>query len=314
MALRTGLASFLAGLFLAHSVHALPIERCMNLSGFLEVPKGADWIYPFKPEHIDTIAEAGFDTLRIPVNAASFWTGEGLEPDFENKLRSTVRRARDAGLFVVVDLHHYSAFIGDPKGKKDEFLAIWTYLARMFEGQSGLAFELLNEPTGEADIDDFLPVFDEARGIIRQYHPDAWVIFGGAQWNNLNHMLALPEPSDPLVAHTFHYYAPNKFTHQQAPWHENPFPPRDWGSVAERDRMSGDMARASEHHTPVFLGEFGVINTAPPEDRLAWLTHLRSEAERAGLPWCHWGFGARFGVFDTSADSWRTEVLKALID
>lgn len=300
--------------FGAGPLAALPVERCINLSNFLEVPKDEGWTYPHKPEHIDRIAEAGFDTLRLPINAGDHWTGAGLDPAFAARVKETVDRARAAGLFVIVDLHHYDAFVADPVGKADEFLDIWRALAGMFAGEDGLAFELLNEPTAETDIADLLPLYGEALGVIRDVHPEAWVIFGGTHWNRLGKMLDLPRPEDPRVAHTFHYYQPVKFTHQQAPWHKDPHPPRNWGSDADRAGVTADLERAGAHHTPVFLGEFGVINAAPRADRLAWIAHVRREAERLGLPWCHWGFGARFGVFDPDTDTWDEGVLDALFD
>ena len=311
---KRALAAIACLIFGAGPLAALPVEKCINLSNYLEVPKGDGWTYPHKPEHIDRIAEAGFDTLRLPVNAADHWTGPALEPDFAARVQAVVDRARAAGLFVIVDLHHYDAFVSDPTANAGEFLDIWRALAAMFEGQGGLAFELLNEPTAETNIDELLPLYTEALAVIREKHPEAWVIYGGTHWNRLGKMLDLPRTDDPRVAHTFHYYQPGKFTHQQAPWHDNPHPPRNWGSDEERAAVTADLERAGAHHTPVFLGEFGVINAAPRADRLAWIAHVRREAERAGLPWCHWGFGARFGALDPAADAWDQGVLDALFD
>ena len=298
----------------AGSALAFPVERCINLSNFLEVPKEEDWAYDHKPEHINAIAAAGFDTLRLPINAADYWDGIGLQPDFMERVQSTVSRARDAGLFVIVDLHHFKAFNADPGGNRDDFLGIWKALAAHFKGQSGLAFELVNEPTNAKPLEEFLPIYDAALAVIRADHPKAWVILGGVHWNNLFKMLELPAPSDPWVVHTFHYYVPFEFTHQQAPWADDPLPPQSWGTDKEKQTVTDHMAVAASHGTTAFLGEFGAIDTAPAADRLAWIRHVRTEAEKVGLPWCHWGFGARFGVFDPVEDDWRADVLDALID
>ena len=39
---------------------------------------------------------------------------------------------------------------------------------------------------------------------------------------------------------------------------------------------------------PVYLGEFGVDNAAPPTDRKRWLAMVRMEAEARDFSWAHW--------------------------
>ncbi|MEM9708251.1 MAG: cellulase family glycosylhydrolase [Pseudomonadota bacterium] len=292
---------------------AFPVERCINLSNFLEVQRGEGWSYPADLAHIDRIADVGFDTLRLPVNAASWWRDGRIDPRFEVLMLATVERARAAGLFVIVDLHHFTDFIDDPSAHGDRFVAIWVALAEALKGQDGVAFELLNEAYGDATIDRVFPHYMRALASIRSRHPEAWVIFGGGDWNHLNRLADLPASDDPRIVHTFHYYSPFEFTHQKAEWIDPVPPPSNWNRASGKDAVEADMARAAAHPMPVFLGEFGAIREAPRADRLAWIETVRRAAEAEGIPWCHWGFGARFRIFDPETETFDEELLEALL-
>ncbi len=293
---------------------SFPVERCINLSNHLEAPPGEDWGYRYKPAHLKTIAEAGFDTLRLPARVSAYWDGSAIDPGFLAELETLINVARGEGLFVILDLHHFDELVADPLGQADTFVAIWAALADRFGGQDGIAFELLNEPNGAATTEVMAPLYARALAEIRARDQDIWVIWGGSDWNAIGQLSGLDRPDDPRVVHTFHYYGPFEFTHQQAPWHEEPLPPANWGTVDDRKAVEGALARAAEHHTPVFLGEFGAINKAPTEDRVAWIETTRKAAEVNGIPWCHWGFGAGFGAFDPRNGQWIESVRAALLD
>lgn len=285
----------------------------MNLSNHLEVIPGEDWGYSYDPDHIAAIAEAGFDTLRLPVRVADYWNG-GIESDFARQMRAVVDTAHSQGLFVILDLHHFDALMDDPEAHGENFVAIWAELARMFDDlPNGLAFELLNEPRGALTTERALPLYQAALAEIRALQPDRWVIFGGGQWNHIDELANLPPDDDPRIIHTFHYYTPFEFTHQLAEWMENPMPPATWGTAAEAGRIAKDMARAAAHHTPAFLGEFGVYEKAPAADRAAWIETMRQAAEANGIPWCHWGFGAGFGAYEPDLAAWHETVRMSLM-
>ncbi len=301
---------------LAAPAHAFPVSRCMNLSNHLEVGRDGNWHYGYRPEHIARIAAAGFDTLRVPARVSDYFSDGAIAPGFAAELRAVIETAQAEGLFVILDLHHYDALMEDPEGEGARFVALWAALAAKFDDiPEGLAFELLNEPVGELTTDRALPLYARALAEIRALQPDRWVIFGGADWNAVSELAGLPDPGDPRVIHTFHYYRPDAFTHQGATWRENAPPsPAYWGSPEDLAQLEAAFDSAAAHHTPTFLGEFGVIQNAPAEDRQRWLRAVREAAEARGIPWCHWGFGAGFGAFDPQTDTWDAAVLEALFE
>ncbi|MEM9974304.1 MAG: glycoside hydrolase family 5 protein [Pseudomonadota bacterium] len=298
------------------AAEVFPVSRCMNLSNHLEVGRDGNWRYGYRPDHITQIADAGFDTLRVPARVSDYFEDGAIDPAFAAELRDVIETARAEGLFVILDLHHFEELMNDPDGQAGRFVAVWAALSETFADiKEGLAFELLNEPVGALTTERALPLYASALAEIRARQADRWVIYGGANWNAVSELAGLPRTGDPRVVHTFHYYIPDAFTHQGATWRENAPPsPAYWGNEVDLAQLDDAFETAAAHHAPTFLGEFGVIQNAPAEDRETWLRAVRQAAEARGIPWCHWGFGAGFGAFDPETGLWDPAILDAFFD
>ena len=151
---------------------------------------------------------------------------------------------------------------------------------------------------------------------LRPAHPTRWIVTGGGDWNAAAELDHLPPPG-PFEARTFHYYEPWSFTHQQAPYLDDPPPPEAWGSAFDRARVAADLAAIATLAGPLFLGEFGTYQAGPDDDRLAWTRAVREAAEAQGIPWCFWSFSqgtdVGFTAFDTATDDWLPGYPEALI-
>lgn len=288
----------------------------MNLSNHLEPRADDAFHYLYAPHHIALIAAEGFDTLRIPANVARHFSDGQIAPDFAARLRSVVDLARAEGLFIILSLHNYDAIMEDPDAEAERFVAIWSALAEMFDDiPNEMAFELLNEPTGNLTNEVAEPLYARALAEIRARQPERWVLIGGADKNSVRYIEERPRVDDPRVVHTFHYYDPFNFTHQGATHLENPPPVgTHWGKAADYELVKLRLRRAANHHTPTFLGEFGVFERAPRSDRPAFLSMVRKTAESHGIGWCHWGFGAGFGAFEPADNTWYDDIVEALLD
>lgn len=73
------------------------------------------------------------------------------------------------------------------------------------------------------------------------------------------------------------------------------------------------LAWSKANNYPIFLGEFGVRDTADMASRAAWTAAVRQAMEARGITWAYWEFGSEFGAYDISKKAWRPELLKALI-
>lgn len=285
---------------------AFPVERCVNLGAALEAPQEGEWGYVVARPDLALIAGAGFDTVRLPVRFDTRWDGTRIEPAFLARVDEVIGWARDAGLRVIVDLHHFDAFAEDPDAVAPTLIAIWDALAQHWEGAPGdLMFELVNEPNGAVDTARMATLNAEIIARIRPTHPTRWVVTGGADWNAAAELDHLPPPG-PFEARTFHYYEPWSFTHQQAPSVDEPPPPSTWGSAFDRARVNADFAAFAALDGPLFLGEFGTFSAGPEADRLDWTRTVRQAAEREGIPWCYWSFSQGdipgFAAVDGSGD------------
>ncbi|MEM1066793.1 MAG: cellulase family glycosylhydrolase, partial [Pseudomonadota bacterium] len=89
------------------AAEVFPVSRCMNLSNHLEVGRDGNWRYGYRPDHITQIADAGFDTLRVPARVSDYFEDGAIDPAFAAELRDVIETARAEGLFVILDLHHF---------------------------------------------------------------------------------------------------------------------------------------------------------------------------------------------------------------
>lgn len=299
-----------------------PIRRCMNLSNALEAPREGEWGYVIQRAHIAKIAEAGFDTVRLPVDFDDHAADEPpytIDPALLRRVDEVVGWALAEGLQVIIDLHHYGALNGDPDAHIPRLQAMWDQLARHYaEAPETVMFEFLNEPyrqMGPKRVDRVNRLLLER---VRQDNPDRWVIMPGAGWGTLEGWLETDPPFDPRAMTTFHYYAPFEFTFQGAAFGRNPPPPgQQWGSPEDYAEVARDFDRAEAKRDrtgmPVLNGEFGVYKDVPLEMRVAWTEHVRRESEQAGFGWCYWGFGTYFRAYDLEADAWIEPLLDALM-
>jgi endoglucanase len=241
-------------------------------------------------EHLDIVREAGFDLVRLPVR----W-----EDADRAEVDRTVEAALRRGFEVVLDVHHFS-------GHGDALVALWRELGARYEG---VTFELLNEPVDGEWWNAVLPR-------VLEVVPRRPVIVGPGRWNTVGALPALVLPPDEDLIVTVHYYSPFRFTHQGASWigGAGEWLGTRWGSAAERGRVRRELSAAAAwaHPRPLFLGEFGTLETAPMADRAAWTETVRTEAERLGLSWAYWDFATDFGAFDLTTRQWR-EPLKAAL-
>jgi endoglucanase len=198
-------------------------RRGANLGNYLEAPPGQDWGARYTAEDFKHIQQEGFDHVRLPV-AWHHYTGPGPEfklgPAIFAKVDPLVNWAKERGLNVILNIHHFDAFTSDPKKHRDKFLALWRQIAAHYaKAPDGVAFELLNEPRDAATTAALNPIYAEAIRLIRKTNPQRTLFVGPGKWNQVGELahLRLPEDDHNLIV-TVHSYDPFYFTHQGASW------------------------------------------------------------------------------------------------
>lgn len=309
----------------AHHWNSL-IGRGVNLGNALEAPKEGVWGVQLEENYFTLIADAGFNSVRIPVR----WSAHAAESApysidkaFLARVDWAVNQALSRKLVAIINIHHYDEIFSSPEEHKARFLALWKQLAEHYRDfPETLYFEILNEPHDKLSNELWNPYAAETIEIIRKSNPSRAIIVGPGQWNNVSQLknLKLPPKDKNLIA-TFHYYLPFKFTHQGASWvggQSETWLGTKWtGSAEEKQAVIAHLDEALQwakaNDRPLFMGEFGAYSKADMASRARWTSFLRSEAEQRNISWAYWEFCAGFGVYDRNDKRWREELLGALL-
>jgi endoglucanase len=300
------------------------LGRGMNLGNALEAPNEGAWGVTLKPEYFKAIKEAGFDTVRVPVNWAAHAKAESpytLDPKFAKRIDWAIDQALDNHLNIIVNVHHYRGMDSDPDRNAPRLVGLWEQIADRYKDKSAeVYFELLNEPNDKLTDAKWNSIIPQVLKAVRKSNPTRPVIVGPASWNAIRALEKLELPADDkhLIV-TVHSYDPFEFTHQNATWVKGSekWKGRKWtGSEAEKAAIQKQFDKASAwskaHDRPIFLGEFGAFSAADIESRARWTQFVTEEAEKRGFSWAYWEFCSGFGAYDPQTNLWRKPLLAAL--
>jgi len=301
------------------------LGRGINLGNALEAPNEGEWGVTLQEEYFRLIKEKGFDTVRIPVRWS---THAGKEPpytvdaEFMRRVQWAVDQALENDLNAIVNMHHYEEMKTEPEANWERFLAIWDQVAAHFKDYpDSLVLEIMNEPAGEMKWDLWNKLYPQALEVIRKTNPTRDVIVGPADWNAIISLddLILPDDDEHIIL-TVHYYLPFHFTHQGAEWENgseywlgDTWTAEEWQTKEIDQHFREAAAWAAKKNRPVLLGEFGVYNKAPMDQRALWTDFVARTAEAYNMSWAYWEFCAGFGIYDPETGEWREPLLNALI-
>lgn len=308
-------------------VHAVNrrLGRGINLGNALEAPKEGDWGVTLEADYFRLIAEAGFDSVRIPARwdvrtqAQPPYT---IDPAFLGRVQWAVDEALASGLAVVLDSHHYAGANKDAAAELPRYRAIWRQISLRFRDYPNLlVFELHNEPHDDLDAATWNAYFPKLLAEVRRTNPTRAVIVGPTRWNNLPMLPTLELPDDDHLIVTVHDYEPFQFTHQGATWigpETKDWLGTTWTGTDEQKRAMNEsldiVAKyAREHDVPVYVGEFGAYREADIDSRALWTRSLVEAMEARGFSWAYWEFCSGFGVYDPQSRQWRRSLLHTLL-
>ncbi len=294
------------------SSEAPPLQRCINLGNMLEAPNEGEWGLTVQPEYLPLIAAEGFDSVRVPIRWSTHALTEApytIDVAFMARVQDVVDWSLEAGLSVIINVHHYEEIMVQPADHIQRLTALWEQIGAHFAAYPDtLLFEPLNEPHTAFTADLWNDMYPQLIDAIRITNPTRRVIIGGVNWNNLNSLdlLVLPEDRANLIA-TFHYYDPFQFTHQGAEWvgdQSTPWLGTIWGTRADYAALDADFRRArvwsDQHNVPLFVGEFGAYSRADLTARQLYTRAVREAAAAHGFGWCYWELASGFGIYNAT--------------
>ena len=301
------------------------LGRGINLGNILEAPNEGDWGLTLQSYYFEEIAEAGFNSVRLPIRWSAHADTDApysIDENFFERIDWAIVQALNNGLAININIHHYEEIFENPSAEKERFLAIWDQIAnRYLDKPAEVFFEILNEPNNKLTPELWNQYLTEAISVIRQSNPGRTLIVGTAEWGGFSALsrLSLPE-NDRNIIVTLHYYNPFEFTHQGAEWvdgSEN-WLGTTWSNTgAEREAVISDfdavLSWSTANNRPVNIGEFGAYSRADMDSRYLWTYFITSISELYNMSWHYWEFGAGFGAYDINNNEWHERLLEALI-
>ena len=305
-------------------------------------------------DDIDRIKKMGFDHVRISIDAAVFecfrWNSNC---DRVKALDEVVDRALNDDLAVMIDLHptsEYKKEIATSEDAVQRAVIMWEKVAQHYSNRDPelVFFEVMNEPEGH-DVYHWGAVEDALVHAIRRGAPAHTIIVAGANYSDIVDLVRLPEFADRNLIYNFHYYEPHTFTHQGASWgsaywlhlKELPFPATAENIAPIAALQPDDLARwelteyalanwnpqrieaemefaadwAKRRNVPLICNEFGAFREfSKPEDRMRWISAVRTALEKNHIGWTMWDYRGGFGVVhvENGKTTEDPDVVKAL--
>ena len=303
-------------------------------------------------EMIETLADAGFDILRVPV---TWTTGSGqfrrvgpsptytIAPWFLDRVEEVVNWGLDAGMYVIINVHHDTWKYGmtDSEFYANRYMAatLWTQIATHFVNYCDrLIFATMNEPMqgyphGGGGNWTGAPEYYHNVNRYNQWLLDTIRATGG---NNQRRFVMVPTyAAGAAPAHLSHFVLPTDMyanrliasVHSYAPTSFT-FGGMDSLNVFnEQGRSDVNWFFNRMNHyfisngIPVIVGEFGSQNKNNTDQRAAHAAHFVNAGRQLGIPSVWWdnyttqGGGERFGLFNRGNNTFFfPEIVDAMMD
>lgn len=293
-------------------------------------------------EMIDAIAQAGFNTIRIPTTWDRHFDDENdyqIDPEWMNRVHEVVNYAFDNDMYVILNCHHETDWIKPTMDDVDnvlpKFTSMWTQIAESFEQYGDhLLFEGLNEPRiegGEKEWDGGTADGRQALNILNNAFVETVRATGG---NNSSRgllittfaaqpvevtMSELEIPNDPNIIISLHAYTPYRYTYHNG---------EKWEAFAFDDSIGRDIDQVFDlmdkyfisKNIPVIITEYGAESKVSDDsvfpairnddENIKWVTYYLERAKQSGIPCVWWDNGyyykgnELFGIFDRSDCTW----------
>jgi endoglucanase len=173
---------------------------------------------------IQAIRREGFNSVRIPLHYKFFTGAPGEGSEGFPLLDQVIRWSRDAGLYVVLDMHCAPGgqtgtniddswgypWLYDSEEAQRQTIDVWRRIAAHYKGDpTVLGYDLLNEPIPhyprlQQYNSKLEPVYRRITAAIREVDRNHVIILGGAQWDS--NFKVFGPPFDSNVVYELHKY------------------------------------------------------------------------------------------------------------
>lgn len=269
------------------------------------------------PELMQRVKEAGFDTIRIPVTWYRYTSNDGtytIREDFLQHVKEVVTWAREADLFVILNLHH-EEWVNDPNLATnyvqigEQLTAMWRQIADtfadfdqhvIFEGMNepraaGTSYEWQGNPDGYAAVSYLTQMFvNTVRKDAKGYNGQRCLMIPGYAASSSTAAMegiAIPvvngEAAENIII-SVHCYNPQIFCLNDA---QTTFDVEKDG-VSIRQVFEDIRTLFLDKGIPVVMGETGATNTnGNHAERAKWARLMGEMSQSYGVPIIIWDNG-----------------------
>lgn len=228
---------------------------------------------------------------------------------------------------------------------RKRFVALWKAIAKRYLNvRDRLAFEVLNEAVEPAGY-RWNKFYQSVIESIREIDSTRKIIVGGIDYNSASALRELEIVEDPYIIYNFHFYEPFQFTHQHAGWCEDVIPygkdiyyPGEFTDLKkfldekpQFSRRFGKYVWAENNKElmltelqdalnfiqytgkPLYCGEYGMIDGAPEQSKLNYLTDLTEILNSHGIARAYWNYKeCDFGIVDRAGNVNHREIINVI--
>ena len=289
---------------------------------------------PITRELMNEIAKKGFRTVRVPVSWAEHMDADGnVDPEWMTRVTQVVDWGLDAGLYVIIDLHHEKWLVpttGEEERVTRIFCNLWEQIAVQFQDRGEkLIFEAMNEPRLEDSEEEWTAGTPEMQQVVNRMNrafidtvrntggenQSRWLIIPAYCSSSQTEALqALEIPEDEHIIVGVHAYLPYYFTLAEDGrelWSEE-----NVEDTNEIDTLMKELEQLFvKKNIPVVITEFGCHAKPDEQQRYNWANYYLDAAGEIGVPCIWWDNGKDSQLIHREQFIWfHEELVNLLLD
>lgn len=319
----------------------LPKWKGFNLLDFFS-PDPSKSRQATQEDHLKWMQDWGFDFIRLPMAYPYYLKFDRsrnitpdevyqIDPQAVDRIDQLVSLAHKHNLHVSLNLHRAPGYcvnagfhepynLWTDKAALDAFCFHWNMWAKRYKSVSSkkLSFDLLNEPSMRADMNDQHAKRSSVPGDV--YRKVALAASEAIWRENKNHLIiadgndtgssVIPSIADLNIAQSCRGYTPGIISHYKAPWaNKDPehLPEPKWPGQVGDQYLSRAMLETFyqpwielvNKGVGVHCGECGCWNKTPHDVFLAWFGDVLDILSTNGIGFALWEFIGDFGILNS---------------
>ena len=282
-----------------------------------------EWNNPKTTEKmIATIADAGFQSIRIPVTYYNHLDeNKQIDPAWLDRVEEVVNYALDNDLYVVMNVHHDTGHDGWIRSEvatyerdSAELINLWTQIATRFKDYDHrLLFEGTNEILNSDKNWNWEDSWDDFR-ITHKLNQDFITTVRNTGGKNRNRFLVISTWAaawmDPQIEELFYKDFQDTVTDKLIMSVHS----YDTNTDTIDYHMKALSEYSKQYNIPIIIDEFGTKDDIGEADRIAVANYFVRTAKQYGITCFVWDNGTNYGLLDRNKGCFTyPNIVKALI-